>query len=169
MKLRLLHLEDNGDDVDLVRRTLARAGIDCDILERKVAQRTAEVERRDAEIEMLNKELETFSHSVAHDLRSPLITIDGFAQVLLENIADTLDEANRNHLERISTAVRRMHRLINDLLELSKIVRAPIHRDTVDPSGSPSSGASFTAMAGKCGRSRRWIAGRRSTLRYRAE
>jgi signal transduction histidine kinase len=101
-------------------------------LERKVAERTAEVARRNSELEVLNKELEAFSYSVAHDLRSPLITIDGFAQVLLENTAGSLDEPNRQHLERITTAVRRMHRLINDLLGLSKIVRAPLHCDTVD-------------------------------------
>jgi signal transduction histidine kinase len=101
-------------------------------LERKVAERTAEVARRNAELEVLNKELEAFSYSVAHDLRSPLITIDGFAQVLLENTVNTLDEPNRKHLERITTAVRRMHRLINDMLGLSKIVRAPLHNETVD-------------------------------------
>jgi signal transduction histidine kinase len=101
-------------------------------LERKVAERTAEVDRRNAELEVLNKELEAFSYSVAHDLRSPLITIDGFAQVLLENTADSLDEPNKQHLERITNAVRRMHRLINDLLSLSKIVRAPLHAQTVD-------------------------------------
>jgi light-regulated signal transduction histidine kinase (bacteriophytochrome) len=97
-----------------------------------VAERTAEVARRNTELEVLNKELEAFSYSVAHDLRSPLITIDGFTQVLLENTVDLLDEPNRKHLERITTAVRRMHRLINDLLGLSKIVRAPLHNDTVD-------------------------------------
>lgn len=101
-------------------------------LERKVAERTTEVGLRNAELAVLNKELEAFSYSVAHDLRSPLITIDGFAQVLLENTADTLDETNRQHLERITTGVRRMHRLINDLLSLSKIVRAPLHTETVD-------------------------------------
>jgi hypothetical protein len=101
-------------------------------LERKVAERTAEVGRRNTELEVLNKELEAFSYSVAHDLRSPLITIDGFTQVVLENLAGSLDETNRDHLQRISSATRRMHRLINDLLDLSKIVRAPLHRGTVD-------------------------------------
>jgi signal transduction histidine kinase len=101
-------------------------------LERKVAERTAEVDQRNIDLEVLNKELEAFSYSVAHDLRSPLITIDGFAQVLLENVGHTLDEPNKQHLDRISNAVRRMHRLINDLLSLSKIVRAPLHTETVD-------------------------------------
>src|SRR5262249_48148354 len=69
---------------------------------------------------------------IAHDLRAPLITLDGFTQVLLENHADRLDEVGRAHLTRICGSARRMHRLINDLLELSKVVRAPMHVTTLD-------------------------------------
>jgi signal transduction histidine kinase len=101
-------------------------------MEQRIAERTIELHRRSAGLDVLNRELESFLHSVAHDLRSPLITIDGFTQVLLENHADQLDETGRGHLDRISAGARRMHRLINDLLELSKVVRAPTQTASVD-------------------------------------
>lgn len=101
-------------------------------LEKRVAERTEELNRRTNDLEVLNKELEAFSYSVAHDLRAPLITIDGFAQVLKETSADSLGEESMGHLGHIQTAVARMHRLIEDLLGLSKIVRAPMAKTTVD-------------------------------------
>jgi signal transduction histidine kinase/CheY-like chemotaxis protein len=107
-------------------------------LENRVAERTRELHRRSVELEVLNRELEAFSYSVAHDLRAPLITIDGFSQVLLESFSGQLDETGRSHLDRISTAVRRMHRLINDLIELSKVVCAPMQRSQVDLSRTAS-------------------------------
>ena len=101
-------------------------------LEQRLVERTGELQRRSAQLEMLNRELEAFSYSVAHDLRAPLITIDGFTQVLLESGGDKLGATDRNHLERICGGARRMHRLINDLLQLSKIVRAPMQHTNVD-------------------------------------
>ena len=101
-------------------------------LEKRVAERTEELARRTAELEVLNRELEAFSYSVAHDLRAPLITIDGFAQVLKETTSEALDESALGHLGHIQTAVARMHRLIEDLLGLSKIVRASMMKTRVD-------------------------------------
>jgi signal transduction histidine kinase len=103
-------------------------------LEKRVAERTTELNKRTAELEILNKELEAFSYSVAHDLRAPLITIDGFAQVLKETSAESLDESALSHLAHIQTAVARMHKLIEDLLGLSRIVRAPMVKSIVDVS-----------------------------------
>jgi hypothetical protein len=101
-------------------------------LEKRVAERTEELNRRTVELEALNRELEAFSYSVAHDLRAPLITIDGFAEVLKETSGKALDESSMAHLAHIQTAVGRMHRLIEDLLGLSKIVRAPMVKAVVD-------------------------------------
>ena len=101
-------------------------------LERRVEERTQQLHDRSAELERLNHELEAFSYSVAHDLRSPLITIDGFSQLLLENMAAPFDRSRQDQLERIAGAAKRMHGLIDDLLSLSKIVRAPMHRAPVD-------------------------------------
>ncbi len=103
-----------------------------DNLEKRVAERTEELNRRTTDLEVLNRELEAFSYSVAHDLRAPLITIDGFAQVLKETSAESLDEAAIDYLGHIQTATARMHRLIEDLLALSKIVRTPMVKTRVD-------------------------------------
>ena len=107
-------------------------------LEKRVAERTDELARRTTELEVLNRELEAFSYSVAHDLRAPLITIDGFAQVLKETAGESLDDAGLGHLGHIQTAVARMHKLIEDLLGLAKIVRAPMVKAEVDLSAMAS-------------------------------
>jgi signal transduction histidine kinase len=94
-------------------------------LEQRVAQRTAE-------LEAVNKELEAFTYSVSHDLRAPLRGIDGFSQALLEDYADKLDPVGQDYLRRAQAAARRMGQLIGDLLNLSRVTRSEIHRETVD-------------------------------------
>ncbi|HYE86004.1 MAG TPA: ATP-binding protein [Vicinamibacterales bacterium] len=79
-----------------------------------------------------NAELEAFSYSVAHDLRAPLRGIQGFSQAVLEEYASALDEKGKSYLARVSAAALRMSQLIDDLLTLSRISRAPLTRAPID-------------------------------------
>lgn len=90
------------------------------------------VEERTAALRVANRELEAFSYSVSHDLRSPLRSLDGFSQALLEDYGDTLEGEGRDYLNRIRTASQRMARLIDDMLLLSRLSRGEMVRDDVD-------------------------------------
>ncbi|MDE2480782.1 MAG: PAS domain-containing protein [bacterium] len=94
-------------------------------LERRVAERTKQ-------LELANKELESFSYSVSHDLRAPLRAIDGFSQALVEDYRERLDDQGRNYLERVRKAAQRMADLIDALLGLSKVARAHISMQPLD-------------------------------------
>ena len=83
-------------------------------------------------LQAVNKELETFSYSVSHDLRSPLRSIDGFSQALAEDYAHLLDEQGLDFLDRIRAATQRIGRLIDDMLSLSRITRAEMAHEEVD-------------------------------------
>jgi signal transduction histidine kinase/CheY-like chemotaxis protein len=124
-------------------------------LERRVAERTLEVRRRSAELEILNRELDAFSYSVAHDLRSPLTVVGGFSQSLLEGHGDRLDPQGLDHLRRIDSGVRRMQALIDDLLALSKIVLTPLVRAPVDLSAEARE--ILAALAGQTGAASRAV------------
>ncbi len=87
---------------------------------------------RAAQLELANRELEAFSYSVSHDLRTPLRGIDGFSQVLLEDYYDLLPPAGRDALERVRNATQRMGQLIDDILNLSRVTRGDVHREEVD-------------------------------------
>jgi light-regulated signal transduction histidine kinase (bacteriophytochrome) len=93
---------------------------------------TEEVLRRaNAEADAANRELEAFSYSVAHDLRSPLRSIDGFSQAILEDNADQLDEEGKKNFARVRAAAQRMALLIDDLLSLSRLSRGELRREPV--------------------------------------
>jgi light-regulated signal transduction histidine kinase (bacteriophytochrome) len=81
------------------------------------------VQERTAHLTAVNKELEAFSYSVSHDLRSPLRAIDGFSQAILEDYYDALDAMGKDFLTRIRTESQRMGQLIDDLISLSRFTR----------------------------------------------
>jgi light-regulated signal transduction histidine kinase (bacteriophytochrome) len=119
------------DDLTLLQDVADRAGLAIenarlyDDLERRVRQRTAE-------LEAVNEELDAFTYSVAHDLRGPLRSIDGFGQALLEDCGDQLDDTGKKYLRYVRESANRMAQLIDDLLRLSRVTRSSLCRQSVD-------------------------------------
>jgi|SRR5450432_355 len=93
-------------------------------LERKVEERTAQ-------LEIANKELEAFSYSVSHDLRAPLRHIIGFSKMLQEEFGPTLDPGASRYLDRIQAGTQKMGLLVDELLNLARVGRYPLNRQPV--------------------------------------
>ncbi len=99
-------------------------GIDADITEVKAIE---------AALRLSNQELEAFSYSVSHDLRSPLNTVDGFSRLLAKQLAaGNPNEKVQHYLSRIQAGVAQMGQLIEDLLSLAQVSRLELRRETVD-------------------------------------
>ncbi|MFA6456476.1 MAG: PAS domain S-box protein [Bacteroidota bacterium] len=94
-------------------------------LEHRVVERTAQLENA-------NKELEAFSYSVSHDLRAPLLTINGFTQFLGMHLGDKLDEEGKRLLSVIRTNTQTMQHLISALLMLSKTNKKELEMMQID-------------------------------------
>ena len=90
------------------------------------------VSQRTAELQASIRELESFSYSVSHDLRSPLRGINGFSRLLLQDYGERLDEQGKEYLRRICAATLRMSELIDGMIDLAQLSREPIHLGEVD-------------------------------------
>ena len=112
---------------DITDSKLAKAEIYKlnDELEQRVVDRTKE-------LEAANKELESFSYSVSHDLRSPLRAMDGFANILLEDYGTVLDTEGNRLLSVIIKNANKMSQLIDDLLAFSRLGRQEIKKGIID-------------------------------------
>jgi light-regulated signal transduction histidine kinase (bacteriophytochrome) len=115
------YLEKQPDRSELLkhvrRACFERVGRYASDLERAVDERTAELERS-------CQELETFASIVAHDLRSPLLTISGYCQLLREDFGGQWPETAEEYVQQIANGVARMDRLIADILEYSRAARS---------------------------------------------
>lgn len=138
--LKWVH-EQGKVTVDQEGRAIMLVGIVQDITGRKEAEHeilklNAELEQRvklrTEQLQDANKEMEAFTYSVSHDLRSPLRIIDGFAQILIEDYASKLDDDGQQTLGIIMTNAKKMGRLIDDLLDFSRIGRVEIRKVNVD-------------------------------------
>ena len=121
-----VRLGRGGDD------EIAALSRDFDAMTQALRDSFARVERTNQDLTALNQELEAFGYSVAHDLRAPLRSLDGFSLALLQDYSDTLDTAGRDALQRIRGASQHTDRLIGDLWRLSRVTRAELDVASVD-------------------------------------
>jgi len=115
----------NGIDIEEKKRAEEKVTQMNAMLEQRVQERTAQLEAS-------NRELEAFSYSVAHDLRAPLRSIDGFNQALMEDYAKNLPADAQELMQRARQASQRMSQLIDDLLNLSRVARAEMRHQRIN-------------------------------------
>lgn len=147
-----LYLENNmsvsaftSSSLDLVQILLTQASISIENarlftevttlnegLEEKVRTRTQELDSVVSQLTKANKELESFSYTVSHDLRSPLRSLKGYTDILREDNVDKFDPESMFLLNRISSSAEKMSDLINGLLDLSRVQRQEIERHDCD-------------------------------------
>ncbi len=109
-----------------------------DITERKESEQAIHelnraLERRATELEIANQELEAFSYSVSHDLRTPLHSVEGFARLLVQEHGAELTPTTRRYAELVSANTQAMIELVNALLNLSRTARQPLRKQRVEP------------------------------------
>ncbi|WP_246580367.1 PAS domain S-box protein [Deinococcus aestuarii] len=116
-------------DNDALRAQAEAARADLEVLNLSLEER---VRQRTLELQEANRELEAFSYSVSHDLRTPLRHIVGFGDLLRKEVGDDLSPKGERYLGVITDAAARMSRLIDDLLAFSRMGRQELRRGTVD-------------------------------------
>lgn len=101
-------------------------------VEQQIFQLNKELKHRAIELENANKELEAFSYSVSHDLRSPLQNIDSFSLILMEDYASQLDAEGQDYVQRLRGSCRHIEDIIDALLALSNMMRQELVTDQFD-------------------------------------
>lgn len=102
------------------------------LLEERIRKRTGELQER-------NDDLREFAYSLAHDLRAPLASIDGFSARLEQRLSAQLDDTNRHYLQRVRAGVKVMADFTDALLALADLAHAELRRQPVDLSALASS------------------------------
>jgi len=110
-----------------------RAKEEIDRMNRELEER---VRQRTLDLQAANAELEAFSYSIAHDLRAPLTSIDGFTRVLMDTQGDRLDASGARYMERVRSAVRHMSELTDAMLALTSVTRGNPRSEQVDLAAS---------------------------------
>lgn len=102
------------------------------IADKKIKQLNTDLQNNVAQLEIANKELESFSYSVSHDLRSPLRAINGYSKIIEEDYFDKMDEDAKELFKNIQANSEKMGMLIDDLLAFSRLGRKQLEKTSID-------------------------------------
>jgi DNA-binding response OmpR family regulator len=124
---RNLYLEENRRILEELKAQ------EMETVRERIEKQAAEARAALAQqLEVANRELEAFSYSVSHDLRAPLRIVDGYSRILLEDHAASLDAQGQAHLQLIRQSCQQMGQLIDDLLNLSRVIQHEIQVERTD-------------------------------------
>jgi signal transduction histidine kinase len=101
-------------------------------LEKEVTRRTEELEEKNTELIQKNQEVENFIHIISHDLKAPIVSIQGFSSMIREELGEALKGSVLDYFDRIQANAKQMNALILDLLEFSRVGRAEDEKEEVN-------------------------------------
>lgn len=110
---------------------LVKGRVECDLLARSLRY-AIERQRSDDRLHAKTREQNSFVYTVSHDLRAPLVALQGMTSILIEDYGATLGTDARLYIDRIAANARKMQTLLNDLLEISRVGRVDVDIDLVD-------------------------------------
>jgi len=119
-------------DVTRERRALAEVRLLADTLEARVDERTGQLAQANQDLAAANRDLESFSYSVAHDLRAPLRAMIGFSQLLEMDLEEGSYDQLPSHTQRISDSAKRMNELIDGLLAVARVTHGALTETEID-------------------------------------
>ena len=135
--IRYLHATSEIATFDETGKPFVLVGTTQDITESRKAEERVNnlnqmLQRQTEELKVANKELESYSFTIANNLKAPLRHMDGFSQALMEDYSDKLDEEGKRYLQSISESSRLMSQFLDKLLELSSVTTSELNYDQVN-------------------------------------